>query len=212
MCNVIETRKCYLYVLNTMADWEIGYITAELKSGRFLLNNEKFEIIPISSKLESIETMGGIVIEPVETIINVEFRQNDLLILPGSDTWMDENNNQVLDMIPDLLKRNVIVAAICGATIALAKKGILENLKHTSNDKNFLKMMCPDYAGESFYIEEPAITDGNLITASGLAPLEFSYQILQKLNVMKKDTLYAWYQLNLTKKSKWFFSLLESMK
>lgn len=25
----------YVYVLDTLADWEIGYVTAELKSGRF---------------------------------------------------------------------------------------------------------------------------------------------------------------------------------
>lgn len=25
----------YLYVFDTMADWEIGYVTAELKSGRY---------------------------------------------------------------------------------------------------------------------------------------------------------------------------------
>ncbi|MGI6110445.1 MAG: glutamine amidotransferase, partial [Eubacteriaceae bacterium] len=25
----------YVYVLDTMADWELGYVTAELNSGRF---------------------------------------------------------------------------------------------------------------------------------------------------------------------------------
>jgi len=28
--------KAYLYILNTLADWEIGYLTAELNSGRYL--------------------------------------------------------------------------------------------------------------------------------------------------------------------------------
>jgi hypothetical protein len=31
-----KLNNCYLYVLNTMADWEIAHITAELNSGRFL--------------------------------------------------------------------------------------------------------------------------------------------------------------------------------
>ena len=26
----------YVYVLDTLADWELGYVTAELNSGRFL--------------------------------------------------------------------------------------------------------------------------------------------------------------------------------
>jgi len=28
----------YLYVFDTMADWEIGYVTAELNSGRYYRN------------------------------------------------------------------------------------------------------------------------------------------------------------------------------
>ena len=28
--------KVYIYILNTLADWEIGYLTAELNSGRYL--------------------------------------------------------------------------------------------------------------------------------------------------------------------------------
>ena len=27
--------KVYIYVLDTLADWELGYVTAELNSGRF---------------------------------------------------------------------------------------------------------------------------------------------------------------------------------
>ncbi|MHA2005183.1 MAG: hypothetical protein ACW960_13935, partial [Candidatus Thorarchaeota archaeon] len=27
--------KAYLYILNTLADWEIAYITSELNSGRY---------------------------------------------------------------------------------------------------------------------------------------------------------------------------------
>jgi hypothetical protein len=32
--------KVYLYILNTMADWETAHITAELNSGRFLKNGK----------------------------------------------------------------------------------------------------------------------------------------------------------------------------
>ena len=30
------------------------------------------------------------------------------------------------------------------------------------------------YGGEAFYENRPAVTDGNVITASGIAPLEFA--------------------------------------
>lgn len=36
MTNELHCRNCYLYVLDTLADWEIGFITADLNSGSFL--------------------------------------------------------------------------------------------------------------------------------------------------------------------------------
>ncbi len=96
--------------------------------------------------------------------------------------------------------------------MALAQKGLLNNRKHTSNDKEFLKMICPGYSGEKFYLNQPAVADDNLITASGVAALEFSYEVLKKTNLMKPATLESWYQLHKTKEAKFFFSLMESLK
>jgi hypothetical protein len=73
-------------------------------------------------------------------------------------------------------------------------------------------MFCPEYTGENFYLNQPAVTDDNLITASGIAPLEFSYEVLKRIDVMKAETLEAWYQLYKTKESKYFYALMESIK
>lgn len=73
-------------------------------------------------------------------------------------------------------------------------------------------MFCPEYTGENFYLNQPAVTDDNLITASGLAPLEFSYEVLKRTNLMKTETLEAWYQLYKTNESKYFYALMESIK
>ena len=205
--------KIYLYILNTLADWEIGYITAELNSGRFLDKTKPpIQLIKIGNTNESIKTMGGINIAPDECVNNITFEKGDLLILPGADTWDEESNKKIINLIPKLLNQNVIVAAICGATVALAKSGILNKRKHTSEDKEFLKMICPDYSGEENYLNKPTVIDNNLITASGLAPLEFSYEVLKKMNVMKSETLEAWYQLYKTQDAKFFPLLMESLK
>ncbi len=202
----------YLYVLDTLADWEIGYITAELNSGRYLDKTKPpAQIIKIGNTTEPIKTMGGMAITPDASVSEIAFEDGDLLILPGAETWADESHTKILDMVPDLLSKNVIVAAICGATIALANKGLLDNRAHTGNDKEVLKMFCPNYAGEKFYIDKPAVTDGNLITASGLAPLEFAYEVFKKTSVMRPKTLEAWYQLYATKEAKYFFVLMESL-
>ena len=204
--------KAYLYILNTLADWEIGYITAELNSGRFLDKTKPpIQLIKIGNTTEPIKTMGGITITPDENIDNVTLKEGDLLILPGADTWMEESNKKIMSRITELLSQNIIIAAICGATVALAKNGILDNRKHTSNDKEFLKMFCPEYTGENFYLNQPTVTDNNLITASSFAVLEFSYEIFKRTNVMKTETLEAWYQLYKTKDAKFFHALMESL-
>ncbi len=211
MKNNPNTKYCYLYILDTLADWEIGFITAELCSRRYFAKHTGFEFLKIGNTMKPVKTMGGMIIMPDKAAADIKFQEGDLLLLPGADTWMNEDNRQILDIVPDLLKKNVTVAAICGATAGLAQIGVLNNRRHTSNDIEYLKMVCPDYKGDSYYRNSPAVTDDNLITASGIAPLEFSYEVFKKLRVMKEETLEAWYHLYKTKEPKYFFSLMESL-
>lgn len=203
----------YLYILNTMADWEIGYLTAEINTGRFFDKSKpKPNLIKVGSNLSPITTMGGFSIHPDITISDLSAEKGDILILPGADTWFEEKNLLVLEKVTELLEKEIYVAAICGATIASAEKGLLDNRYHTSNDKDFLKMFSKNYKGENFYVEQPTVNDKNVITASGLAPLEFTYEIFRTLNVMKSDTLEAWYNLHKTKEPKYFCQLMNSIE
>ncbi|HEY6953482.1 MAG TPA: type 1 glutamine amidotransferase family protein [Bacteroidota bacterium] len=206
-----QLNNCYLYVLNTMADWEIAHITAELNSGRFLKNG-KATIRKVSKSLHPVTSMGGMSVSVDVKLSDVEFSEGDMLILPGADTWMEEEHHRVIEMVENLIDRGVVVAAICGATVALANAGILNRRKHTSNGKGFLEMMCPEYKGSANYIDSPAVCDGNLITASGLAPLEFTYEIMKRAGVMKEETVTAWYKLYSTRESRYMYELMESTK
>lgn len=202
----------YLYLLDTLSDWEIGYLMAELNSGRLFKQPKVLvNIVKLGSSTLPIQTMGGITIAPDAVIDDAVFGEGDVLILPGADTWFDENNLRVIDMMKELIDKNITVAAICGATLALASKGVLDNRKHTSNDKAYLTMTCPDYRGLQHYIDSPAVSDGNLITASGIAPVEFTYEVLNSMKVMRPETLDAWYQLNLTKNPRYFHAMINSL-
>jgi putative intracellular protease/amidase len=203
----------YLYVLNTMADWEIGFLLAELNSKRYFKNrNDQLNVIKIGKTNQSITTMGGLTIQPDMSIDEMKIENDDLLLLPGADTWMNRENNEILLVAKKRIENGKYVAAICGATIGLANEGALNSIKHTSNDKEFLKMICPKYSGEIYYQEKPAITEKNLITASGIAPIDFSYEVLKMLNVFKKTTLEAWYNLYTKKETRYFYELTDSLK
>ncbi|MDC7224849.1 MAG: DJ-1/PfpI family protein [Spirochaetales bacterium] len=205
-------KNCYLYVLETMADWEIAYLTAELNSGRFLNGSTKLTLHVTGAEREPVRTMGGWLIEPTVRFDEIDFNRGDLLILPGADSWQEEKHRGLMEQIPSLLDQGVTVAAVCGATVALGQHGILNNREHTSNSEEFLAMMYPAYTGQSHYREQPAVTGGGLITASGLKPLEFTREVLNAAGVMKEDTLQAWYDLYRTGSADQFQRLMETLK
>jgi len=201
----------FLYVLDTLADWEIAFLIAEINSGRYLKKGiAKPQIIKVGNNLTPIKTMGGIEIYPDIDVDNLNIKPDDFVILPGANTWQNGNNQKIIDKINEY--PDIIVGAICGATAALADNGILDNRKHTSNDKEYLKMVCKNYKGENFYEYKPVVVDNNMITATGIAPLEFTYEVIKKINIMENDTLEAWYGLYKTNEAKYFFELMNSLK
>lgn len=202
----------YLYIPDTLADWEPGHVLAELRSGRYLKDpGLRYTVVLCGRTMDPITTMGGLHLGPDTIITTIHPENGDLVLLPGADTWLNPEQGPVIRKISGLLDNSVTVAAICGATLGLANAGLLDNRPHTSNDLTALKMFCPGYHGERFYVNEPAVTDGNLITASGLAPVEFAYQVFRKLEVMNPATLGAWHGLFTSRKPEYFYSLMESL-
>ncbi|NMO94478.1 type 1 glutamine amidotransferase family protein [Paenibacillus lemnae] len=206
-------KKVYLYVLDSMSDWEVGYIMAELRTGRYFKKGVvPLEVVTVGRDHRSITTMGGLNIAPHISVDACVLDRTDVLILPGGDTWMDAAHEPILQKASDALVKGTVVAAICGATFGLAKIGILDSIRHTSNDLGYLKMMCPHYVGEAYYDTNPAVTDGHVVTSSGTAPLLFAKHILRLLDVFEPDTLEAWYQLNYTHEPRYFHDLMKSIQ
>jgi hypothetical protein len=106
----------FLYVLDTLADWEISFLIAEINSGRYLRKNiEKPKIIKVGNNLNPIKTMGGIEIIPDIDVDNMHIKNGNLIVLPGADTWLNGNNQKIIDKIKE--NKEIIVAGICGATM-----------------------------------------------------------------------------------------------
>ena len=203
----------YIYLLATLADWEIGSLTAELNSKRFFRPDAPQLIVKtVAVSKDPVKTMGGLTIIPDCTIDEIEMTEKTVLILPGADTWSDVENAQIIQKASVLLSKGGSVCAICGATVALANAGILNDRPHTSNGKGFLDMFCPDYKGQKFYIDQPAVSDGNLITGSATGSLMWAKLIIEKLDVFKPETLEAWYAYFSTGKAERFFAMMQSLE
>ncbi len=202
----------YVYVLDTLADWELGYITAELHSGRFFKKDaERVSLKTVSYSKEPIHTMGGLTVIPDCLIDDIAVKETSVLLLPGADTWSDPKHSAIIKKASELLSVGATVGAICGATVALANLGLLDNRRHTSNGKGFLEMFSPAYKGQDFYVDEPSVADNNLITANPTGALLWAKQIIEHLGVFQANTLELWYEYFSTGKAKSFFALMQTV-
>lgn len=202
----------YVYVLETLADWELGYITSELHSGRFFKKDaERVSLKTVSYSKEPIHTMGGLTVIPDCLTDDIVVSKTSVLLLPGADTWNDPRHGAILKKAGEFLSVGATVGAICGATTALANYGLLDNRRHTSNGQGFLEMFCPAYKGQNFYVDEPSVADNNLITANPTASLLWAKQILEHLGVFQADTLEFWYEYFSTGKAESFFALMQTL-
>lgn len=202
----------YVYVLDTLADWELGHVISELNSGRFFKKDAQRVLLKtVSNSKDPIKTMGGLTVVPDCSIDDIVVSETSVLLLPGADRWKDPKHGTIIKKAAELLAVGAAVCAICGATAALADYGLLDQRRHTSNGPGFLEMVSPGYKGQSFYVDEPSVTDNNLITASSTGALLWAKQIIEHLGVFQSDTLEAWYEYFSTGEPEHFFTLMQTL-
>ena len=202
----------YVYILDTLADWELGYVTSELNSGRFFKKDaQSISLKTVSCSKEPIRTMGGLTIVPDCLISDMVVSETNVLLLPGANTWSDQKHRAIVEKGSEFLSAGALLGAICGATAALANVGLLDNRPHTSNGVGFLEMVSPDYKGQSLYIDKPSVADHNLITAGSTGGLLWAKQIIEHLGVFQSNTVEAWYKYFSTGKPEYFFALMQTL-
>lgn len=204
--------KVYVYVLDTLADWELGYVIAELNSGRFFKKDAPcVSVKTVSFSKGPVKTMGGLTIVPDCLIDDIAVSETSVLLLPGANTWNDPKHGAIIEKAGELLSMGAAVCAICGATVALANHGVLDQRPHTSNGAGFLEMFSPSYKGQSFYVDKPSVADNNLITAGPTGALLWAKQIIEYLGVFQSNTLESWYEYFRTGEPQHFFALMQTL-
>lgn len=206
----MKIQEVYIYVQDTLADWELGHVSAELHSGRFFKQGApRVAVKTVGCSKAPIRTMGGLTVVPDCTIEEMAVGETSMLLLPGSDAWNDPKHGAIIEKAGEFLARGGAVGAICGATAALAGAGLLDQRPHTSNGPGFLEMVSPNYRGQHFYLDQPSVADNNLITAGCTGGLLWAKQIIEYLGVFGPDTLDAWYAYFRTGEPKYFYALLQ---
>ena len=204
-------KKICMYLMNGMADHEHGYLLTALSSQI----EPKYEFCTVALSKEPIITMGGLKIIP-DYILN-EVNKDDIiaLILIGADIqlWLNREQETILNLAIELLKRNILVAGISRATLGLARKGLLDERIHKSNVEFLLTNFVKNYKGIKNYRNDVvAVYDKKLITASSAGSLLWSKYILENLEIFSKNAIESWYKYYKLGISKYYIEFMEEIK
>ena len=93
-------------------------------------------------------------VPPLETVSEVDVADVAVFIIPGGDRW--ENvpvEAELVALLERLDAQGVPIAAICGATVAIARIGLLHGRRHTSNGLDYLRSQVANYGEASNYVE-----------------------------------------------------------
>ena len=181
----------HVLVFDGFADWEPSFALSQIRQ------TGAADVVSVGLSQHPVRSMGGLTVLPDVTVEQVAPEQIRLFLLPGGDQWEaagpDPRLAQLLDGTMDA---GSPVAAICGATVGIARAGLLRGRKHTSNGLDYLKQQVPDYQADGDYVVDLlAVRDRGLITASGLGALEFAREIFAELGVFSETDLELWYRL-----------------
>jgi putative intracellular protease/amidase len=182
-------KKIYVFLFDGFSDWEISFLTPEINK------SEQFDLVYFSKNGTQVKSMGGLQIIPTTSLNEFKLEDIDLLILPGGTAWEKGENTEIEELTKSVSERGKSIAAICAATTYLGQLGLLNDLKHTSNDLNYLKGIAPKYCGDKNYKNSLAVTDKNIITAKGIAPIEFAREIFITIGLYNEDNIEKWFQL-----------------
>ena len=181
--------KAYLFVFDGLADWEPAHAFCEInKSG-------KFDVVTAGFSRQSITTMAGLKLQPDVTLEDVNPQEAAFFMLPGGDMWQENSFPEIQALLHRLHEREVLIGAICAATLEIARAGLTREVRHTSNSKAFLKATVPDYKDDSFYVDELAVTDQKIITASGLGSVEFTREVIRELGIFSESDTAIWFDM-----------------
>ena len=199
------TATVHSAVYDGLADWEVGFATAHLANGAWQRDPGRFGVVTVGATRDPITTMGGVRVTPDVTLNELSPADSVMLILPGADAYATGGLTGFTRKAREFLDAGTPVAAICGATFGLALEGLLDDRRHTSNAAEALA--SSQYAGGALYQSVPAFTDGDLITASGVHPVDFAREIMGKLEAYEPHVLDAWYRLYTTGDAEAYFEL-----
>lgn len=176
-------EKILIFIFEGMTDYEITFSTHLLKvdAGK--------EVISIGYEDKLIRSASGLVYKPDKLISDVLGTNIDGLIICGG--WYGEIREELVQLINEINLKGKLLAGICGAgTVFLAKSGVLNEVKYTTPITEWTQKHIDVFGDEDpfqrkNFIEKRVVRDRNIITAQGIAFIDFSIEICDWFNLFE---------------------------
>ena len=182
-------KKIFVFLFDGYSDWEIAYLTPEIHK------SDDFELIYFSKDGGAVQSMGGLQVQTQIALSDIAISEVEMLVLPGGTAWEKGLNTELEPLIKAQFAAGRDIAAICAATTFLGQQGLLDNLQHTSNALSYLQAIAPSYSGAAYYQNALAVSARNVITANGIAPIEFAREVFNRLELYSPEDSEKWFQL-----------------
>ncbi len=187
-----------LYILlSDYAAHEVVYLSQAVASDEYALKeNPKYVNKVVAPTMEPVKSIGGFLTLPDYSFESIP-DDYAALVLIGGFGWATPVAEQVAPIVRNAIARGKIVGAICNAASFMAKCGFLNNVRHTGNGVEQLKLWGGEnYANPEGYANVQAVSDKNIVTANGSASLEFAKELLLLLENDSPERIEMYYQFN----------------
>ncbi|MBZ9997746.1 DJ-1/PfpI family protein [Mesorhizobium sp. BH1-1-4] len=179
-----DSKTIGFLFIEGFADWEYGLLAA---SAVEWFGARAVSLTPGGKPVTGI---SGFRLTPDRSAGVDENADLDAIAVIGSDQWAAKAAPDVAGLLSAVATRDGVVGGICAGTLALARAGLFENARHTSNGRDWINRHEAGYAGDGNYQDVPhAVAEGKIVSAPGSAPGTFALAFLQSLYPEKSSDL-----------------------
>lgn len=185
-----------LYILlPDFAEHEMVFLAEAIASDEYALKeNPKYVNRFVAPTLDPVKSIGGFRLMPDYSFDTMP-DDYAALVLIGGFGWATPVADKVVPVVSRAIADGRVVGAICNAASFMAKHGFLNDVDHTGNGLDQLKL----WGGENYtnavgYRHEQAVADKKIVTANGSATLEFAKELLLLLENDTPERVEMYYQ------------------